>query len=212
MEGSHGKDSNGAERVTPVDYCDTIGWGTSTNDCIQEFQHPTTGQPMTLTDHNLFSPTFGEPISLSDFRGKVMKIDISALNCYWCGVMAEDHNFWETQFAGRDLQILTVMMASYSSWAAINPVDCSRDIRGWAITYNETGPILCDTDLDSDGQADVANQLDMGGCGTPQNIMVDQGNVIYDQVCGAIFEDHPPYDPDPLINYIDQEINPETCE
>jgi hypothetical protein len=212
MEGSQGTDSSGNERVTPIDYCDTIGWGYSSGDCIDEFRHPTTGEPMTLTDYNLFSPTFGQALNLSDFRGKVMKIDISALNCYWCGVMAEDHGYWDEQFRGRDLQLVTVMMSTYNYWDAIAPADCNRLIRGWAISYGETGPILCDTDLDSNGYADVADQLDMGGCGTPQNIFVDQGHVIYDQVCGAIFEEHTGYPPDPLINYIDQEINPETCE
>jgi hypothetical protein len=211
LEGSLGRDSGGQPRSSPIDYCDTLGWGTDLNECAEEWKSPIDGSKLDLIDYNPNSPTYLQAINISDYRGKVVKMDISARNCSSCGVMALDHHYWDEQFGDRDFQIITIMMDSYFTWAAINPQLCSGYINAWAANYGETTPILCDVDLDGDGNADVASQYDIG-CGTPQNIFVDQGQVIYNQVCGAIYEDHPPTPPGQLYPYISGEINPETCE
>jgi len=209
MEGPLGSHSDGSPRDGADDYCALKGFGNAIGDCIEDFQHPTTGEPMGLIDYNIASRTYGQSLRLSDFRGKAMKMDLSAIDCYWCSVQAHFHWILEKQLAPRDLEIITVMHLSYSiAHPPIAPEDCAAEIEAWRFEHRETNPILCDTDLDGNGMADVWEQLrGTEGCGgTPHNFYIDQGFVIWDFWCGAS---------DNINDFLDiltPECNAETCE
>jgi glucose/arabinose dehydrogenase len=209
FEGTLGNDSGGTPRSGMHDDCLDIGISNQTGDCMEDFLHPTTGQPMALIDYNPWSETYGQAIRLADFRGNAMKVDLSAINCYWCQVQANFHFLLERNLAPRDMKIVTVMHQSYSTHTAIPPANCASEIQAWQLTYRERNPIVCDTDLDTNGLADVYEQLEAGwaGCyGTPHNFYIDQGFVIWDFWCGASSN------PNDYLTTMEPECNPETCE
>lgn len=168
-----------------VDYCDDVGWGITVGSCAQGWTHPVTGAPgYGLIDYNPHSETFMQTITLADLRGRVVRMDISATNCFWCGVQADFFHDLDLKYRDRDVSIVTVMMDTYGYWDALPSSQCAAEIEAWANTNNETGPILCDTDLDADGRADVAWSY-YQDCGTPTNYYIKPGHTIYDFVCGA---------------------------
>jgi hypothetical protein len=137
--------------------------------------------------------------------------------------MAGYHGAVDRDYRDRDVIFMTVLVQSYTSLAAITPANCQNAILSWARSHNELYPILCDTDLDNNGQGDVITQLwhvddpATGGAGepadadwecggTPQSFLVDQGNVMYGFLCGAYDALQPYYD------MVSSEANPETCE
>ncbi len=210
FEGTLGNDSGGTPRSGMHDDCIDIGISNQTGYCMEDFEHPTTGEPMALMDYNPWSSTYGKEIRLSDFRGNAMKVDLSALDCYWCGVQADFHFLVERNLAPRDVKIVTVMHQSYGNpHPAIPPANCAAGIQAWQLDHRERNPIVCDTDLDSNGTADIWDQLKAtwAGCaGTPHNFFIDQGFVIYDFWCGASSN------PNDYLITLEPESNPETCE
>jgi glucose/arabinose dehydrogenase len=195
----------GAGRPGESDYCDTIGRGNSVGDCAKEWLSPVDGKVMYLKDYNPNSPTHNQMLTMSDFRGQVVRMDISATDCGWCDIQADLFHNLDIKYRDRDMRFVTIMMRSYGGWTAIAPSECASRIETWANNNNELGPILCDTDLDGNGKADVAAQLNTG-CGTPTNFYIDQGHVIYDYVCGAELSSSG------IEARIAGEVNPETCE
>jgi glucose/arabinose dehydrogenase len=210
FEGTLGNDSGGTPRSGTYDDCLDIGYSNQLGDCMEDFEHPVTNQPMGLIDYNPWSPTYMEEIRMSDFRGMVIKMDLSALDCYYCSVQAYFHFLLERNLAPRDLKIITVMHQTYGSGhPPIPPANCASEIQAWQLEHRERNPIVCDTDLDSNGTADVYEQLHAAwdGCyGTPQNFFIDQGFVLYDFWCGASTI------VDPYLTTLEPECNPETCE
>lgn len=194
LEGTLGAGSEGTERPVPgtSDYCTVLGYtqmadgspSPSIGKCLVDFTHPD-GTPMRLIDYNPKSPTFKQAFRVADYRGKVIRIDISALDCYWCGVQADTFKNVEKYFADRDTVLVTIMMKSYGGWSAIAPSQCESEIQNWVNSHDGFSPILCDVDENADGKADAANQISKGTCGTPENVYIDQGFVVFDYACGA---------------------------
>ncbi len=207
MDGSLGLKSDGTPRPGPVDYCNTITWGTTVGKCATEFRSPVDGSVLKLMDYNPNSPTYNQAVSISDFRGKVVKIDLSANDCFWCQVQAGQEATNDVKYRDRDFLYVSIFTQYLSSLAAYpDATTCRNAIAAWATTYGTQTPILCDVDLNGDGRGDVTWQYWNGPCGgVPQNFYVDQGNEIYNFVCGAQLSAD-------VENLIKNEVNAMSCE
>jgi hypothetical protein len=209
MESSLGKASNGAERPDGgEDYCDGIGYGTGPASCARDWYNPLNpSEPQPLIDRNPYSETYLQAINLSDFRGKVLRIDVSALNCTYCRLQAPYASAVEHDYAAQDMVGITIMTQSYTNLAPIPEATCQAAITGWANSYNVTNPIVCDIDTNGNGRGDATDQWWSTGCGgTPQNYYIDQGFRNYSFTCGGELSYNI------IKNKIINEVNPETCE
>lgn len=209
-QGDNKEGSLGSQRPAPADYCDTIGWGKNVGQCAQKWTNPTNGAELKLKDLNPNSPTYGQLIGLGDYRGKVVRLDLSAYDCFWCDVQADFVHPLDVKYRDRDTIFVTVFMKSYTNWSAYpNEAECATGISAWAAANGETSPILCDVDLNADGKADAAWQWYVPGptCGgTPHNFYIDQGHVVYKFVCGAELSSAT------IEGAIAAEANAESCE
>jgi glucose/arabinose dehydrogenase len=208
LEGTLGRASSSTERPLPAtmtrDYCTTIGWGRSVNTCAREFQNETTGELIRLKDYNPRSPTYGQWLSLSDFRGLVVKLALTSKNCGWCQIEAQQEDPNDKAFRGRDFLFVSVFTVNYGIWNVYTDAQCATEISAWANSYNSNTPILCDRDVNGDNYGDVSNWYDQCNC-APQNFYIDQGGVIYKYVQGAQFQAD-------VASAVLLEVNPETCE
>jgi len=213
LEGSGGMATTGIPRnPEQSDYCAALGYGKFGGECIDDFRHPVTGDPIKLIDYNPFSPTYLQALSVRDFRGKVVHLDISADNCVFCNLQAPTFHAVDLQFRDRDFILLTVLTRSLlGPKPYVTPEDCATAIADWSERHGETSPVLCDVDLNGDDVADVAGQFWHPGSGpescggTPQNLFIDQGGVIFDFSCA--------FTPGPeVVEIIAAEVNPEWCE
>jgi hypothetical protein len=212
LQGSTGHATIGTPREDEQDHCATIGYGKFTGQCIDDFRHPTTGQTMKLIDYNPLSPTYQQALSVRDFRGKVVHLDIAAFDCFWCNLQAPTFPEVDQSFRGRDFILLTVLNASeFAPRPYGSPEACAAGIQDWVDQHGEQTPVLCDVDLDGNGLGDVSTQLwhdaiDDEPCGGfSQNIFVDQGGVIFNFGCS--------FTPGTEVTtIIAPEINPERCE
>jgi len=206
----------------PEDYCENIGYGNlgGGRNCIEDFKNPVDGSPLKLTDYNPKSPTYMQQLSVADFRGRVIKMDLSADNCYYCNEQASGgsshvpYHDIDVRYRDRDFIFLTILTLDYNTLEAIPPGQCASVIEAWANRNNESTPVLCDVDLDGNGKGDVTMQFwhdvsmfpDPEWCsGTPQNFFIDQGHVIYRFDCGSTYGEE-------VEAAILPEINPESCE
>lgn len=96
-------------------------------------------------------------VSLNDFFGKVILIDISAPDCVYSQREAENLESIYTQYKDRGFQILTIL-------------EKGSDPSSWANEYNLTFPVLDDSDMS------IFELYD--GWGMPLNIIVDRNCVI----------------------------------
>lgn len=215
-QGDNMEGSLGAGRTGTSDYCDTLGKGIMEGDCFEKWVNPVNPtEELRLRDLNPNSPTYLQMLTITDFRGKVIRMDISADNCFWCGVQAGFLPDLDAKYRDRDLVALTVFTQSYGGVVPYpNEATCAAAIAAWA-GVNDDAPILCDVDLNGDNHGDVSWQYwhtimptdpanDCGG--TPQNFYIDQGGTIYDFVCGGETSLAS------MESRILGEINPETCE
>lgn len=214
LEGTLGKRTGSLERPGKLlqDYCHEIGWfdnergdslketscdgldndGDGSTDescpgrCGPDFVDGT-GAPARLLGQN------GTYWTLWDFRGQVLHLDISALNCGYCKLQAPVYSELYDENAGRGFNTITVLMESYSTRAAIPPEDCDMQIQWWIDNFapDTDHPVLCAADDDGDSVSDIYEQYGellqpgSGRCtGTPMNFYFDQGMVMYDFVCG----------------------------
>ncbi len=214
-QGDNMEGSLGAGRTGASDYCDTIGKGIMLNNCAERWVDPTNPSvELYLKDLNPNSPTYQQMLTMSDFRGRVVRMDISSDNCFWCNVQADFIPPLDVLYRDRDLTVLTVFTETYGGVVAY-PTEsaCATAVAVWAGAVDEA-PILCDVDLNADGHGDVSWQYwhtasvpapnDCGG--TPQNFYIDQGGTIYDFVCGGELSTAG------MEARIINEVNPETCE
>lgn len=208
MDGSLGAKSDGTARPGPVDYCSTIGFGINVGNCAKDFVSPVDGTPLKLRDYNPNSPTYNQLVSIADYRGKVVKLDLTANDCFWCQVQAGQESTNDALYRDRDFLYVSIFTRYLATLAAYpDAASCAADIAAWAATYGQDTPILCDVDLNGDGHGDVTweywHQSDCGG--VPQNFYIDQGNEIYDFVCGAQLSGD-------VQSLIQNEVNPMSCE
>jgi glucose/arabinose dehydrogenase len=207
MEGSLGTASNGTERPGGADYCDYLGYGNAPWYCAKDWFNPVNGEPQPLIDYNPHSETYLQAINLSDFRGKVIRIDVSALDCTYCQLQAPFAASVEHDYAARDMVGITIMTQSFTTLAPIPTALCGSRIAIWANNYGVTNPIVCDVDSNGNGNGDATDQWWRGGCGgTPQNHYIDQGFRPYSFVCGGELTYAT------IENQIINEVNPESCE
>ena len=213
LAGSTGRASSGALRdPVATDYCATLGYGKSVGQCIDDFRNPSTGEPMKLIDYNPLSPTYLQALSVRDFRGKVVHIDIAAFDCFWCNLQAPTFHEVDLAYRDRDFILLTVLNASEFAPRPYADADaCATGIAAWVEQHDEHTPVLCDVDLDRNGLGDVSNQfwhdiVDDDPCGGfSQNFFIDQGGVIFAFGCS--------FTPGTEVStIIEPEVNPESCE
>jgi hypothetical protein len=196
------------------DYCEEIGWfdnefGDATKEtacngidddgdgridescpgnCGPDFVDGT-GTPVRMLDQ------YGNYWTLHDFRGDVIHLDISALNCGYCRLEAQVYSDLYSEFKGRGFTTITVLMQSYNNQDAIPPANCASEIQWWIDNFapGTDKPVLCAVDEGGEvGRADIWEQYgefmtgDPGDrCnGTPANLYFDQGLVMYDAICG----------------------------
>ncbi len=221
VEGSAGQATDGTERNEMTDYCQNRGVGQFIGDCADEFRHVDTGEIIKLTDYNPRSPTYLQEVGLSDYRGRVIHIDLSADDCFWCNVQADFFHDVDVEFRDRDFVLLVIFTQNIGGFAYADINQCITDAAAWADTHNEDSPILCDiprvpNPQNSDERRGAVTYNywhassgtppgeDCGG--TPQNLFVDQAGVVYDFQCGAFLSSTA------VDNIVGPETNPETCE
>jgi len=207
LEGTSGHASDGTERPGAKDYCD-INYGINVNKCIERWYDHSTGGELKLRDYNPRSPFYLQEITLSDFRGKVVRIDYSAINCPPCQAQADVLHLVADPYRDRDLMMISVMNFNFTNLAPIPPAACAGQIALWAETHQDNSPIVCDPDKDGNKLGDIIWQYwHQAGCGgVPQNMYVDQGGWIYSFICGGEVSTGS------ITSKIIDEINPETCE
>ena len=213
LEGGQGFASDGTARQSlAVDYCDDLGVGRFVGDCLDDFRDPVSGLPMKLIDYNPASPTYLQALSLRDFRGQTVVMEIAAQDCFWCELQGPTMPAVVNDYRARDFMIVTVMNASeIGRRPYADAASCAVEIADWASRHGETHPILCDVDLDGDQVSDVTaqywhNPSDPQPCGGfGQNFFVDSGGVIFDFICSLATGDA-------IETIIQPEINAESCE
>ncbi len=207
-QGDNKEGSLGPGRPAADDYCDAVGWGVAVGKCAEGWVDPSGGGALYLTDYNPRSATYMRSLTMADFRGSVVRMDISADDCFWCNVQAGYLNAVDAQYRSRDYREVTVFTLSYTTLEPVPPAQCASYISAWANDHNLDGPILCDVDHDANNRGDVTWQyFETATCGgTPQNFYIDQGHVIYDFVCGAELSSSG------IAARVAPEVNPETCE
>jgi len=104
----------------------------------------------------------GMPVSLSDFRGNVILLDISTMWCHYCQIEAEHGEEMYQQYRNQGFVMLNVLYADYNG--APMSVDKCHD---WAEFYEITFPILADADESVYKIYNETNEI-------PLNIIIDR--------------------------------------
>jgi len=209
LECSTGTAADGTARPGPEDFC--VGsYGKNVGDCAEVWVDHSAGatDELRLRDYNPHSPTYLQALGMSDFRGKVVHLDLSAINCVFCNSQADVFATIEEDWRDRDVVFVTIMNQNFQTLAPIPTANCAAQILGWVNLHNETNPILCDVDNNGDGDGDVIRQYwhaaDCGG--TPQNFYIDQGHTIDEFICGGELG------AGSITTKLSALANPETCE
>lgn len=220
LEGTLGMNAEATPAERPGkaihDYCNEIGWydnergdaqketecngldddGDGSIDescpgrCGPDFVSPSGGEARLLDQ-------YGNYWTLHDFRGMVVHMDLSALDCYYCQQQASEFRDLFDEYRGRGFVTITALMNSYHDDSAIPPEQCAAKLQEWIDDWAPGADdyILCAVDDDGNGVADVWEQygehlylaygLFWSRCtGTPTNFYFDQGMVNYETFCG----------------------------
>ena len=121
-------------------------------------------------DFTLTSPG-GEPVALSDFRGKTVVLNFWATWCPPCRAeMPELQQVWEERGEGRDLVVL-----------AVDVEESADAVADFVENFGLTFPVA----LDADGS--VADRYGLPGL--PSTFFIDARGVLRSQVLGPVFGD-----------------------
>ena len=121
-------------------------------------------------DFTLASPQ-GEPVSLSDFRGKTVVLNFWATWCPPCRAeMPELQHVWEERGEGRDLIVL-----------AVDVEEGAEAVAEFVENFGLTFPVV----IDADGS--VADHYRLPGL--PSTFFIDAQGVLRSQVLGPVFGD-----------------------
>ena len=82
-------------------------------------------------------------VSLYDFKGKTILLDISTMWCYYCNVAAMQENEIMERYKDEDFVWVTVLVQDKKG----NKPSCS-DLKEWAAQYKIDQPILSGDDLE----------------------------------------------------------------
>lgn len=126
-------------------------WGTMLNQRAENF---------TLLDHN------DNQVSLHDYLGKVILLDISTMWCPPCQQEATDAEELYQKYKDQGFVILSVLFQDYGGSPAT-----TSNCKTWANLYGLTFPVLADSD------AEVWNLYDDSGY-IPLNLIIDKEMVI----------------------------------
>ena len=102
-----------------LDYCPDRGFGRLSGQCARPFFDPTAPPPpsplvpMDLVDYNPNSETYLQGLNITDFRGKVVRMDISSVNCIFCNQQAPFAASVEAQLHGRDVIGITILTLAF---------------------------------------------------------------------------------------------------
>jgi peroxiredoxin len=129
----------------------------------------------------------GDPVSLSDYEGKVVLLNIWAT---WCGPCKEEMPSMERlyrEMKGEDFEILAVSVdaALGETDQQGNPGSSKDRLADFASEYGLTFPIL----HDPDGRIQTTYQT----TGVPESFLLDREGVIRRRLAGATVWDHDRY-------------------
>jgi hypothetical protein len=117
----------------------------------------------------------GEMVSLWDFRGYYTIVDISAINCGYCQVMAQGAETFKSKMddACIPVELVTLMADSLST---VNLPATLEDRKLWASTYGLTSPVLGDEGF---GYALLPSYVGEDNFGYPTTAVLDpEGRLI----------------------------------
>jgi peroxiredoxin len=127
------------------------GVGTRVGDIAADF---------TLLDQN------GQPVSLSDYRGQVILLDLSTMWCTYCQIEASTAEQLYQQYRSQGFVMMNALFANYKG-GPITVENCEE----WAEFYKISFPILADV---SQAVYDTYNELNA----IPLNIVIDRDFII----------------------------------
>ena len=90
-----------------------------------------------------FLDTCGEPVRLHDLTGTYLVIDVSAVDCPPCQLMASEAHAFEVAMAkeGIDVRSVTLLAPSLSAILDDTPIET---LEAWVESYGVTSPVLAD--------------------------------------------------------------------
>jgi len=108
----------------------------------------------------------GRTVSLHDYMGQVIMLDLSAMWCSPCQAEASDAQFLYTTYKDRGFIVLTALIENYSGDAV-----ATDDAKSWAQTYGLSFPVPAD---EQEKAWDLYDETDY----IPLNLIIDKKMVI----------------------------------
>jgi hypothetical protein len=90
-----------------------------------------------------FLDACGEPVRLHDLAGTYLVIDVSAVDCPPCQLMASNEGAFEAAMAKEGIEVRSVTLLAPSLSAILDDTPQST-LEGWVETYGVSGPVLAD--------------------------------------------------------------------
>ena len=113
----------------------------------------------------------GQACALSDFKGSVILLDVSAAWCYWCQVDAPALVSLYNAYQGRGLKVVTVLTED-----ANGAGPCTRaNLQAWSSAYGLPFRVQSDTSGAGAGTAETVYVNNPASKGFPTFVIIDQG-------------------------------------
>jgi hypothetical protein len=90
-----------------------------------------------------FLDACGEPVRLHDLGGTYVVIDVSAVDCPPCQLMASNEHAFEAAMAKEGIQVKSVTLLAPSLSAILDDTPIET-LQSWVETYDVSGPVLAD--------------------------------------------------------------------
>lgn len=91
----------------------------------------------------VFLDKCNEPVRLHDFKGKYLIVDMSAINCPPCQLMATDEEQFITDMAAMGVEVVMITLLAPSLEDPLG-VTSQAKLNSWTTKYNLTSPVLGD--------------------------------------------------------------------
>lgn len=118
----------------------TCGWPRSDEPPYEGDQALAIGA--TLPD-GFFVDGCGEPVRLHHLAGRYLVLDVSAVDCPPCQIMAEEAGGFHEAMAGAGIEAMTVTLLAPSLAAVLDPTP-RRTLNDWSDTFGLRDPVLSD--------------------------------------------------------------------